>query len=385
MSLRVMFHVQHLLGIGHLRRAACLARAMMRAGLEVDFVSGGEKVAALDLGGARLRQLPPASAADADFSAILDQCGRPIDDAWRMDRCALLLSLFRNIRPDILLIEMFPFGRRQFRFELVPLLEAAGADPRRPLVACSLRDILVEKNRPERVAETLGILRRYFALVLVHGDPGLVRLERTFPRASELAELIAYTGFVVEAPAAPVGPRARDDGEILVSAGGGAVGKTLLKNAIEARPLSRYAGRVWRIITGANLAPEDALGLRAMASGQTGIVIETFRPDFQELLARCAVSVSQAGYNTLLELVAARCPTVVVPFATESESEQALRASLFAAMGALEMVAEADLSPVSLAAAIDRASTPPPLGIDLEGAERSARLLIERRNRVSGP
>src|SRR6202007_957034 len=86
MTQRVLFYVQHLLGIGHLRRAAALSRALVAAGAEVAFVSGGEPVPALDLGGARLIQLPPASAADAGFSKIVDEHGRPVDAAWQERR-----------------------------------------------------------------------------------------------------------------------------------------------------------------------------------------------------------------------------------------------------------------------------------------------------------
>src|SRR5207302_1427876 len=63
MNRRVFFYVQHLLGIGHLRRAATLARAMAAAGLDVLLVSGGAPVP-LDIGRARLRQLPPVRARD---------------------------------------------------------------------------------------------------------------------------------------------------------------------------------------------------------------------------------------------------------------------------------------------------------------------------------
>jgi predicted glycosyltransferase len=60
----VFFYVQNLLGIGHLRRAAVLAKAMSEAGLTVDFVAGGMPVVGLDIGGARLVQLPPVRSAD---------------------------------------------------------------------------------------------------------------------------------------------------------------------------------------------------------------------------------------------------------------------------------------------------------------------------------
>ena len=49
---RVMLYVQNLLGIGHLRRAAAVARGLTARGLAVDFVSGGMPVPHLPLVGA---------------------------------------------------------------------------------------------------------------------------------------------------------------------------------------------------------------------------------------------------------------------------------------------------------------------------------------------
>ncbi|MDP1753535.1 MAG: glycosyl transferase, partial [Reyranella sp.] len=52
MTGRVFFYVQHLLGIGHLRRAATLARTMAAGGFDVLLVSGGAPIDGLALGGA---------------------------------------------------------------------------------------------------------------------------------------------------------------------------------------------------------------------------------------------------------------------------------------------------------------------------------------------
>jgi predicted glycosyltransferase len=73
---RVFFYVQHLLGIGHQRRGATLARAMQQAGLDVAFVSGGHDVPNLDLGGARLVQLPATQAVDLYFKQLVDEDDR---------------------------------------------------------------------------------------------------------------------------------------------------------------------------------------------------------------------------------------------------------------------------------------------------------------------
>src|SRR5438093_4402915 len=119
--MRIFFYVQHLLGIGHLKRAAVLAQALREAGFHVTLVSGGAPVPgiAVDV------QLPPASAADITFKTLLDETGRPVDDGWKRRRAAALLDAWRASRADMLIVELFPFGRRQMRFELLPLLEDA--------------------------------------------------------------------------------------------------------------------------------------------------------------------------------------------------------------------------------------------------------------------
>jgi len=372
MSARVFFYVQHLLGIGHLRRAALIARALARQDVAVSFVSGGSPVADLDLAGGELVQLPPALSADAQFSAILDEHGHPIGDAWRARRRQILLDEFAGRKPDLLLIEMFPFGRRQFAFELQPLLAAAKASA--IPVAVSLRDILVAKSKPARIAETLALVNRYVDAVLVHGDPNLVRLEATFPAAGEIARQIVYTGYVAEAPNPAARPAAEGE-EILVSAGGGAVGGPLLRAALAARPATRAAHAPWRLIAGPNLPEGEFAGLAADLP--PGVNLERFRGDFPVLMARSRLSISQAGYNTVMDILSGGARALVLPFAEGGESEQPLRARLLAARGLLS-VAEAPFEPRSLAVAIDAALArprPPAGNIDLDGANASARYL----------
>ena len=153
----VLFWVQHLLGIGHLRRAVILARALQADGFTVTLASGGQPLPELDAEEIQLVQLPPARAVDIYFKDIRDADDAPIDDAWRASRATQLVALFEALRPDIVVTELFPFGRRQFRFELLPLLECARDASPRPLIACSVRDILVQPPNEERRVEMLGL------------------------------------------------------------------------------------------------------------------------------------------------------------------------------------------------------------------------------------
>ena len=83
---RIFFYVQHLLGIGHLRRATTLARALAAAGHDVRLVSGGMAIASRELDGIEFMQLPAVMATDMSFKTLLDADGRAIDDAWREAR-----------------------------------------------------------------------------------------------------------------------------------------------------------------------------------------------------------------------------------------------------------------------------------------------------------
>ena len=112
------------------------------------------------------------------------------------------------------------------------------------------------------------------------------------------------------------------------------------------------------------------------------VVIERARPDFPALLAGCAVSISQAGYNTVLDLVAAGRPAIVVPFDAGNETEQTVRAEAMERAGLArcfrlsgDFVADA----VALADAVGGAigSRPPALPIDRDGTVRSVAIVTE--------
>jgi predicted glycosyltransferase len=380
---RVFLYVQHLLGIGHFRRAATLARALADHGMQVVLATGGLPVEEPMPPGVRVVQLPAASAADLTFRSLVDENGVAIDDAWRNARREALLEAWRDSQADALVLELFPFGRRQMRFELVPLLDEASGSRPRPVIVSSVRDILAQASA-EKQAQMLAVFERYFDHLLIHGDPRLVPFERTFRHAASLGERMHYTGFIVDRSHADVGEAGRD--EVLVSAGGGAVGAQLLITALRARALSEASGRTWRLIAGMQLSEARFDELRAHAAAQRGVIVERSRADFGTLLQNCCVSVSQAGYNTLMEILDRRARAVVVPFAAGNETEQTLRAKALAASGRIEALEERALSPQALASAIDRALSapkPPPSDIDLDGARKSAQLLAAWMDRLA--
>lgn len=384
-ALRVHIVVTHLLGGGHLARMRALASALARAGHRVTLISGGMPSVDVD-DGYRLVQLPAVKVAAGNFRDLLGEDGAPVDGEFKTRRAEKLLRVVADDAPQVLVVESFPFGRRALRFELTPLLETVAAMQPRPLTVCSVRDIL-QPRAPARDRQTAADIDAWFDCVVVHADPAVATLDETFSCAAKLRGKVFYSGYVHELASAS---RARltacgRDGTVVVSAGGGAVGFALLQTAIDARPLSELKNRQWRLLVGRGAAAAEFDALAKHAG--RGVTVEWARPDFAALLASCAVSVSQAGYNTALDTVAANCRAVFVPYAGHGEAEQQLRAQKFAARGRAVVVAEDKLDAATLATAIDRAarldlSNCAPIRMD--GAARTVEF-IERRARGIAP
>jgi predicted glycosyltransferase len=384
---KIFFYCQHLLGIGHLRRAATLARALALAGHDVTLVSGGESVPHLECAPATLVQLPPVRAVDRFFKVLVDERGEKIDDTFKAARAEKLLALFNEIRPDVVLTEMFPFGRRQLRFELIPLLEAAKAAPWRPRITSSVRDILVMSPKPERIDEMLGLVETYYDAVLVHGDRELIPFDATFAPAARIADRLVYTGYVVDTQKPRRDANAPGHDEVIVSAGGGAVSEPLLQAAMEARALTALKDKTWRLLVGHNLPQERFEALKAAAP--SGVIVERARGDFVTLLANAVLSISQGGYNTVMETLKFGRRAVVVPYAGGLETEQTLRAELLGKRGLIQIVDETTMTPQTMADAVARALAGPELAgrlsVDLDGMAKSVAAvghLVEQAQRA---
>ena len=364
-----MIHVQHLLGVGHLKRMHRLAGALAARGLQVDLVSGGmpQELPAVD--GVNFHQLPAARSPDASFARLVDADGTELDDAWRLVRRRQLLDLFDQLSPRALITESFPFGRRMLRFEMLPLIAAARRSHRCRLLIASIRDILQPRSA-DRNRETCELVEAYYDRVMVHADPSIARLEDSFDAAGRIHDRLYYSGYIADHDIpSPRDPVQRD--EVLVSAGGSATGSTILATAIAARPLTSLADRRWRILV--SPAIDKAVFDRLRQAAGDGIVVERNRDDFAALMGRAALSISQAGYNTVCDLLASHTPAVVVPFAEAGEVEQSLRARRLQVRQRAIMLSEEKLTPENLANAVEQAlqlDTRPEA--DLDGAAASA-------------
>lgn len=363
--MKVLFWVQHLLGVGHVARANVLAEAVRAEGVDVTMVLGGRPLP----NGPRAERLPPVRATDQTFSQLVDSNAAPVTTAtWNARRDALA-AIHDRIEPDVVLIEAWPFGRRPFSHELVPLLERT-----RARVAVSVRDILHAGRKPGRAEETRDRVNALVDLVLVHADDELVRLRDTYPLADELTARVEHTGFVAAERA--VTPRREAD--VVVSAGGGAFGAPLMRAATEAA--SRLPDLSFLVTTGRNLDAGTRSGIAAAAPANVRLVEHL--DGLADVMAGARISVSQAGYNTVMDLFRAQPHGVrglLVPSDVDGQNEQATRARLLGEAGRVQVLPESELTAEGLAQVIERILSSDPVlePVDMNGARRSAELIAE--------
>jgi predicted glycosyltransferase len=368
--------------MGHLFRSLELARALL--GHRVILVAGGQDVAVDLPGHVELVKLP-GLLMDERFTTLLPEVPGQAVAAIQRDRRQALTALFERTRPEVFIIELYPFGRTAFGFELEPLLaELRRGAYGRVRTVCSLRDVLVEKRDPAAYeARVLEALNRWFDLLLIHSDERLLPLNETFSRFEDIRIPKLYTGFVAPAADPDKGRALRGElslqpGEKLVvaSCGGGRSGYRLMKSALAACGLlrRRLALRL-EAFCGPFMGAAQYHELLGMQSA--GLTVQRFTPRLLDYLAAADLSISLAGYNTCMNLLATGVPALVLPYA--DQREQPLRVAKLKAHLPLVVLGENDLDPNRLARAVERGlelkhpRTAPAL--NLEGAATVARYL----------
>ena len=373
-----MIYVQHLLGVGHLQRSLLLAAELVRQDFTVKLVSGGRPQALTMPAGVQLHQLPPVHSPDGSFSRLLDQDGNTIGDDLRDRRKQQLLEIFASCAPQVLITETFPFGRRMMRFEIIPLLQAARASSTCTQVIASIRDILQPKSRAGRNEEICNLVRKFYDHVLVHGDQKIVGLEESFPLADRISDKVFYSGYICTSRRT-VSAAGDGSNEVLVSAGGSATGLDILTAAIAAKPMSILKDLQWRILVSPSIDESHLDELKRLAG--EGIIIERNRSDFSELVKRARLSISQAGYNTITDILNSTTAAVVIPYAEADEIEQTMRAQKLHRLGRLVMLPQNKLSAANLASAIEQTgSQKPSLEVNLNGALNSTTMISQWLN-----
>jgi len=351
--MKIVCYCQHVLGIGHFHRSLEICKAL--AGYhETVMILGGPDVTLPD-SDIHFLQLPGLKM-DADFAKLSPcEAGKDIDQI-KQQRQQQLFDFFLSFQPDVFLVELYPFGRKAFRFELDPVLDGIATGTLGPCIRlCSLRDILVEKTDKQKYeSRVLNVLNNSFDGLLIHSDPEFIPLEKTFSQPESIAVPYRYTGFISPAPTGKErGQQLRkelglsqNDKLLVASIGGGNVGAELLQTTAKAALLLKDIAHLHiHLFTG--MYSDPGLQQELKLINNENITIHNFSSNFQDWLGAADLSISMAGYNSCMNLLSAGIPALLYPFA--QNREQRMRVSALSKTSAFTLLETTDLAPFNLA------------------------------------
>jgi predicted glycosyltransferase len=374
---KVLFYCQHLLGVGHLTRSLATCQDLVKK-FDVVFLQGGPDVGKT-IKDPHFRHvfLMPLLMRETD-SSLYDPAGLRTPAELMEHRTREISQIIEEQNFDFVITELFPFGRKKLRAEILGMIDQIRTKNPKVEVYCGLRDILVQKPDGEkRDRQMAEIVNSHYDGVLVHSDEEILPLEKTFSASAMIKDKLHYTGFITESKRAPLAQDRRHD--ILVSMGGGVVGEEMvLAVARAAAELPEYRFRFFLGPYSVAGLKQDLLNLKA-TNPKARIEVEGFSKNFEADLEQSALSISLAGYNTLMNTLNTKTMALVYPYM--ANEEQTLRARSLEVTGAVKVFFPEELTTPRLVELIRRYAFqfPSSMKIDLAGAANTT-LFLENRS-----
>lgn len=379
-SQRFFIYVQHLSGTGHFVRIFEIARILAEKH-QVYLVDGGRAIPRLtpQFPFEKIK-LPPIYRLEGNLA--------PVDSnlsiqAVMETRKNILLKSLETIKPDVLLIEHFPFSKAILAPEIIPIIDRARKVNSQVKIICSLRDICpntrYEINPEQHRSEALFYLEQYFDAILVHSDPKIVKLEDYVSWRSQIKIPIKYTGYVSQ----KVQTQLQIQQEltpnklppVIVSAGGNG-SLSLISECIKTWQeclLKKFERQL--IIFLPLFMPDKQINQIHEQITDKSIVIKKFTPNFLEWMQIAALSICQSGYNTCTNILETKTPAILIP--DLKMSDQLPRATRLSELGLVKMIKPNELNSKILTEAIISQIdyTFPPHNINLDGGYKTCEFL----------
>lgn len=323
-------------GLGHMRRLACIANYLVEKGARVRVASGTfidkenffhPEIDFIELPAHRIW-----NSKDGKWFHY-GANGRKIEDTnfdenkWKKKREKIFRRALKQEPIHAMVVEFWPFSRRREFTSAVNIVLSQKSLPYKPLIFSSARDILDTSNSMKKTAnqvakdqrKSVKMIRDSVDKVLVHADPALVSFAEGFAYWRKIEKKTIYTGYVVTDNAREKMGDERNTKMVVVSTGSGSTGLDLIKAAAKARRFSTLRDHNWTYILGPRMEKSHKIqALREIArfgnGSQVGsTAVYNHRADLPQILRRASLSISLAGYNTTLEVLASGVPAILVP------------------------------------------------------------------------
>lgn len=365
--------------VGHLQRSIEVARELSEW-LNVTILVDDEGPVFVDIPESVHVQPLPALPVDPD-SNVFDFGGSEEFKARIIARRNLILAVFEELKPNVVIIDNFPFNQHRLRGEVLPLIERArNGVYGESLVVCTTDGIMVDESSggEDRADKAGALLAKYFDMVIIQSDPVFARLEEFFHPQDTLQTPLYHVGFVMPEHGDTVIDVAGRGDTILVSAGDGRYGGVLFRAAVEAqRVLWPLSERPMKLVAGPRLPEDEWQDLLECAKGMDGLVLTRLVDDLRAEMARSRCSVSQCGYNTALNAITTQTPALFIPCQDSQRGEQIVRAQRLVYWGGGRLLMPHHLNSASLTNEINQLLQfqPRRVRFDTDGAANAANLI----------
>jgi len=337
-SARVLMYSHDTFGLGHLRRCREIAHALVDRfkKLQVLIISGSSIARAFDL---RARvdfiRIPSViKLQNGDYTSLAGHID--LADTLAM-RGAIIRETAERFRPHIFIVDKEPLGLRGELEETLPLLKTRGT-----LIVLGLREVL---DAPEQVriewqrADAFQKIQEFYDAIWIYGSKGfwdpLVGLDVP-PR---VRSRIVFAGHLRRScPGNFRCNSGRGHQEyILVTAGGGGDGGSLMRQVLAAREHDKNLDFPLFMILGPFMPKDERREIRYRASHLQNIIVSDFERQIEPLMRDARGIVSMGGYNTFCEILSFDKRALLVP-RDRPRREQLIRATRAAELGLVDML-----------------------------------------------
>jgi predicted glycosyltransferase len=255
-------------------------------------------------------------------------------------RSELIRSSFEAFRPDLILVDHAPVGMHG---ELRPVLDAVGRERPRARLVLGLRDVIDDAASVVDEWSRLGAwpcLESVYDRILVYGDPSVPTTAQELGLSTSFPWKVSHVGYLGR----PIRTgQSSTEPMILVTTGGGGDGHDLLRAyAAFLEWLPHPASFRSVVVTGPLMSRTRRQEMTSrFRDVPHQVEVLTFTDRMDELIADASGVVSMAGYNSVVEVLSAGKPSLLIP-RERPRLEQRIRAERLA-----ERVPAVEWSPAS--------------------------------------
>jgi predicted glycosyltransferase len=385
LSHKILLYSHDTFGMGNIRRTLLISEELIARypGSSILIITGSPMIHAFRIPqGIDYIKLPCLDRVEAERYAPRHLTGCPAE--VYETRAAILKESILRFDPDLMIVDKRPGG---VGGELLPALTAIRGRGRHTRLVLGVRDILDEPERTRKVlAEdgSFGVIDRFYDEVWIYGCSAIFDTVREYGFPESVARNTYFCGYLKR----PVITAERGAGppRILVTTGGGGDGSPMIEAYLAGlSTLPRKIALRSTVIFGPQMPETRRQYFRQNFSYLADVTFLDFEAELSLQYAQADLVVSQAGYNTVCELLSFSRRAILIPRA-HPVREQLIRARLLSALGYFEVIEPQDLNSefvISKVMAVLNSDPAAAGTLDLDGlpriGERVASLLQQQR------